>query len=176
LKIFVNAADEARRVHDREKISRLAKIATSGALRESDLTQKIDEFIRIGGILIDPDILVLQAIFDQQNAICRRTSERENSISSDASSEYIHNTLANGEAKWSNEVFESWKQLRHISSSSGVSLTRSTVRSAIVRLEALGLVADVSSNGADGLLYGRPCGLLDLGYEFIEYLRAVNLT
>jgi hypothetical protein len=171
LKIYIHGADEAIRSHDREKISRLAAIATTGILNPVASSQKIDEFIRVAGILIDSDILVLSVIFESQCGILTNYLKATNNFSRDETQEYIRNAISNMEASWTNEIYASWKYITFTSAGSVQSLDRSSVRSAIVRLSAVGLVADIPSSGVDGPLYGSPCALLELGYDFIQYLR-----
>ncbi len=171
LEIFLHGAEEARRSSDHEKTKRLAKIVTTGILSPNEPDQKISEFIRIAGILIDVDILVLNAIYQTQHELLKRNLEWVQRFTTDPTQDHNQNALANRENNWTIEVYEAWKQLRGVPRGDGKFLTRTDIRSAIVRLESVGLVSDIPGSGAEGPIFGRPCGLLELGCEFVEYLQ-----
>lgn len=163
--LFRQAIGATQRTADQTRIKRIGRILLNGALQwprtdeEQELAQQhLAEFTRVAEILTDTDVLVLRAIYDAQSSLILRYKEIFGNDPARA---------AASEADWIQAVSMIWKDTQFLID--GQPLSFFNVHSALIRLEAQGLIGRTTSQTVPAQITATPYGLLELGAVFVEY-------
>jgi hypothetical protein len=142
--LFTQGLMEARLSRTEDCVKRLAAVVVSGIGHPEDPEELVTEFLRISTVLTETDVLILRA-----------------------AASLPPNTGSDENQSWRNSVFAGWTRVVGDLKASGIS--EMTYRSALVRLQALGL-AEAMDPGFGG---GRaPYEVLELGRHYLGYLQA----
>jgi|GEM_PF-2794552 len=151
--LFLQGAIEASTSATQERTMRLAKVVVSGILRPNDPDEMVTEFLRMTSALIETDVHVL------------RVTARLQEPSSDPIEEVDQEEKSKRGDNRRTKLYKDWPQILADVESKG--LSDMSVRSAFVRLQALGLVEPITS----GFDAGEPrYEVLELGRLYVDYL------
>jgi hypothetical protein len=140
------AARASEGTADPGKRKRIARLLISGARAwqseddvEREITvQQVAEFTRISTILLDVDVLVLRAIYEEQASIVRRYRELMREDQANAEQPQLQDG-------WAHAVFQAWKRTKLCEPTRRVRFL--DVLSALPRLESQGLITRPTTPG-----------------------------
>jgi hypothetical protein len=150
---MASAALQALRTTQKDRLNRLALILANG-VKEDDLgSEGLDDMMRAAVELTDWDIFVLKKMYESQKSLL------SNCYQSFGWSEQV------------GHIWEDWNRIFGLNDEQHLK-----VRSALSRLQSVGLVAEAQTNFVkDGSLARQAFGLLPDGKKFYERLQEIGV-